>query len=811
MKQITLFAIILTALLSFHPSLRAAEAGDEPSLIAILQGDSSPKQKDAACVRLKRIGTAQCVPALAALLADEQLSHSARYALESMPAPEAGQALSAALDKTSGLLKAGVIDSIGERREAKATPALAKLLADADATVAATAAVALGKIGGADALKALKGALPGTTDAAHGFLVDGLLRCGNRFLTDGDMAAAKAVFQPLYEGKEKDNIRLAAYEGMIRSAGDRALSLVTAGITGNDPATQLAALQLARDLKDSGATTAFTGLLPKASPALQIALIGVLCQRGDVAAAPAIVAEAKSGDAAVRQAAVVALGIVGDASAVPVLAEAAVSTDAVEQKAARQALLEVRNGKVSEALIAELANAKPEVQVELVRALSGRAEKSTVPKLLDLAKSGAETTRAACLRALASLADGSHLGALVQLLREAKTDAVRAEVQDMISAVCQRAQAKPGFDATPIVQGLAAGNAQARTALLPVCSGLRDAGVRAALRSALTDADVTVKTAATRAVCETRDPELMPDLLTIARTSTEPSLRTLALRGYVRLATEEEATKLSGAQRADLLKQALATANRVEEKRLVLAGLANVPNVAALELVLPLLDGGDAPAEAAQAATQIAAGVWPAHATEARAALKKVLAVSTDATRRQAAEALLKQIDSGTDYIISWQAAGPFMQDGKDYAALFDTVLAPEKPDAKDVKWRAMPAGTDPAKPWLLDLLKFMGGEQRVAYARTRIHSPKHQEARLELGSDDGVKVWLNGKQIHANNTARAITQGSDKLNITLKEGWNTLLLKITQNNQGWEFCARMAQPDGARLEGLGFDAAFGE
>ena len=42
-------------------------------------------------------------------------------------------------------------------------------------------------------------------------------------------------------------------------------------------------------------------------------------------------------------------------------------------------------------------------------------------------------------------------------------------------------------------------------------------------------------------------------------------------------------------------------------------------------------------------------------------------------------------------------------------------------------------------------------------------------------------------------------------------QGWNTLLLKITQNNQGWEFCARVAQPDGARREGLGFAAAFEE
>jgi HEAT repeat protein len=43
----------------------------------------------------------------------------------------------------------------------------------------------------------------------------------------------------------------------------------------------------------------------------------------------------------------------------------------------------------------------------------------------------------------------------------------------------------------------------------------------------------------------------------------------------------------------------------------------------------------------------------------------------------------------------------------------------------------------------------------------------------------------------------------SDRANVTLKPGWNPLMLKVTQNNLGWEFCARFIKPDGSRLEGL--------
>ena len=107
-----------------------------------------------------------------------------------------------------------------------------------------------------------------------------------------------------------------------------------------------------------------------------------------------------------------------------------------------------------------------------------------------------------------------------------------------------------------------------------------------------------------------------------------------------------------------------------------------------------------------------------------------------------------------------------------------------------------------------MDLLKPLGGEQCVAYARTAIHCDQDQPALLELGTDDGVKVWLNNKLVYALNAARAVQPNSDKVNINLHSGWNVLLLKVTQNNQGWGFCARLRKPDGSRLDGFQCDAS---
>src|SRR5688500_14300072 len=99
----------------FCADARANEG--EAELITVLQSDAAPAEKDGACQKLKVIGTVKAVPALASLLADSALSHSARYALEGMATPEAGAALREALKDSNGLTKAGIVASLGQRRD----------------------------------------------------------------------------------------------------------------------------------------------------------------------------------------------------------------------------------------------------------------------------------------------------------------------------------------------------------------------------------------------------------------------------------------------------------------------------------------------------------------------------------------------------------------------------------------------------------------------------------------------------------------------------------------------------------------------
>ena len=190
----------------------------EARLAAILQTDVSRDAKDYICRKLMQIGSAAAVPALAALLRDADHSHMARFALERIPTAEAGQALREALSQLSGALKIGVIGSLGVRRDRASVTPLGALVDDSDPKAASSAAEALGAIGDADALKALKNARPASANALTA-VIDAQLACAEQLLADNQKVEALAVYKSLAGSDQPKHVRLAATRGMLVCAG----------------------------------------------------------------------------------------------------------------------------------------------------------------------------------------------------------------------------------------------------------------------------------------------------------------------------------------------------------------------------------------------------------------------------------------------------------------------------------------------------------------------------------------------------------------------------------------------------------------
>jgi HEAT repeat protein len=794
MKLTLLNPLLVAGLLAWTSF--AVNADEEQDLLGILGSDASHVQKADAAGRLRIVGTTRSVPVLAALLDHEATAHAARHALEGIPFPEAGAALRQALEQASGLTRLGLVDSLRWRGEPEAVPLLEPWLVDNDVSLAAASATALGRIGGDDALAALQEAHNRIPTAARPALLEALLRCAEQQLENGQRARATGIYRALFLPTESELIRVAAYGGMIRSADDGGFDLILSALLGNDTAAATAALQLAGDFQNPGATRVFVRLLSISSPDRQIALLALLQARGDRAALPDVLTVLGSADPSVRAAAASALGVLGDATCVALLAETATSTDPAEQSAARQALVTLRRGDITSALTSALMTAPPAVQVELVRALSARSDPSAVPALFELAGEESSPARRAALQALGQLVDGNHMGDIVLLLVNSKSPAARAQVRGVFEALIERTADAGQLDLHPILSGLTSDESEVREALLPVSVLFVDERIRAALRLALQDSNEAIRNTAIRALCTSSDPQLLPDLLELARETTDAGQRSLALDGTVRLATDEGAA-LSKPERVDALAMACALATRAEEKRMILSGLARVPHPTTLGLAEQACADSTVRAEAELACLQIARGLGTSEFSVVESALARLISNTSNASVRTNAQALLKQLDSG------WLCAGPYRIAGKQGPELFDVEFAPELPNAATVSWQRAPGSADLARVGEVDLAGIVGGDHAVAYAKTRVYVPTAQTVVFAIGSDDGIKLWVNGALVHANNAVRGLTPDQDRATGQLREGWNDLLAKITQHTVGCGFTLRMISADGAEISDL--------
>ena len=164
------------------------------------------------------------------------------------------------------------------------------------------------------------------------------------------------------------------------------------------------------------------------------------------------------------------------------------------------------------------------------------------------------------------------------------------------------------------------------------------------------------------------------------------------------------------------------------------------------------------------------------------------------------------------EFIPAWSLIGPFPnpRDSSLKRLGLDIVYPPEREidlakkyagvDGQKIGWQ----GALTPKSGNVDLLMFDPHDLVVAYAFTCLNSLENQTLPLLLGSDDGVKVFLNGEEIYRMLTIRGAEPDQDNVPLHLKKGWNRLLLKIENNFGGYNFYARI--PDPART--LKYNAA---
>jgi HEAT repeat protein len=614
--------------------------------IAVLQSPTSElKDKIDACRQLSVIGTREALPVLVPLLADEQLSHMARYAMETMPDPAVNVALREALAVVSGRPLVGVIGSLGVRQDPQAVPALGRLLSHPESEVAQAAARALGSIGNPAAVKELRAALPKAAEPERLAIQEGMFRAAESLLAGGQRRQAFAIYDELRGMPDiAHQVRAGATRGAILARGRQGVAILREQLRSDDYVVFAAAVRAAQDLPGAAATRALAAELGGLSEDNQIVVIQTLGLRGDTAALSELFKVARGGSKPVRLAAIRALPEFEHQSTVPVLVELIRAPDAEVSQAAQESLAATSGSAADKAIVRMLDSQEINERLVAMDLVSRRRMMSSVPKLLEAARDADANVRLAAFRRMGEMGGIEEVPALLELLMGATQSQERDAAEQGLAALAGRAE-EPEALASRFIGVMDKANPEQQSALVRLLTVVGGAEALGAVQRAVEHSAPAVRSTAIRSLSAWKTPDAAPALIAVAKETSNPTERTLSLRGYLGFAAQPE---LPAERRLGMCREAGAVVQQDDEKRLLLGALGRIPALESLALIVPYLDEPGTREEASAATVAVAeellkgAGAAQA-ASQLIEPLERAAEVTSNADMAKRAQAQLEQ------------------------------------------------------------------------------------------------------------------------------------------------------------------------
>ena len=147
--------------------------------------------------------------------------------------------------------------------------------------------------------------------------------------------------------------------------------------------------------------------------------------------------------------------------------------------------------------------------------------------------------------------------------------------------------------------------------------------------------------------------------------------------------------------------------------------------------------------------------------------------------QRSAWEASLSEKARSNIRLTPWQFLGSLSAESFDLAhdkSFFDeTVPVDLVTPVADVAWKQRDEFVD-------GKIHALPAQQNIAHYLFRtLTAPQDMKLVLQLGSDDGIRVWVNGNEKLNKKIGRGVAANQEQVTVDLKQGENQLLIKISQ------------------------------
>jgi len=592
---------------------------------------------------LSVIGTPKSIRPLAALLADEKLSHRARYALEPMPYPGVDTVFREALGKVKGKPLVGVITSVGVRGDTRTVGTLAKMLQDRDDEVAQAAARALGNIGNLAAAAELQIALTNAADDRQAAICEGLFRCAEGFSEQGRHQEAVMIYDVILSQKAPHAIRGGALRGAILARKAAGMELLAKYLKHDDYIMFAAAVQTAQESRENRATQVLLTALDGQSTDRKVVMIQALGYRADKQALPTLYGLVKQEDKPVRKAAIKVLPQIPGTSGT-VLVELLDDPDREISQIALDSFAAINDPQCDTAVRQMLTSRDTKKQLLGIDLVGRRWMKSAMPALLRAAGGNEANVRAAAIKKVGEMGGASEAQPLLDLLAKLKPGPDLDAAERALSAICTKTGTPQ--KCTQLIAGrLGQAQPAQKGALLRVLGAVGGAEALQVVHKAVDDPQRDVHTAAIRVLSKWQTLEAAPVLLRLAKTAKTTNDKTLCLRGYLALASQQNHP---ASRRLAMCRQAVDLIQRNDEKKLMLGALGKIISSDALPMITPYLEDPYTRAEAGTAIVTISEKLLKdrnaaRHAAKLIEPLQKVIEANPEGGLAKRAKGFLRQ------------------------------------------------------------------------------------------------------------------------------------------------------------------------
>lgn len=155
-------------------------------------------------------------------------------------------------------------------------------------------------------------------------------------------------------------------------------------------------------------------------------------------------------------------------------------------------------------------------------------------------------------------------------------------------------------------------------------------------------------------------------------------------------------------------------------------------------------------------------------------------------------EAFVKSAASNQLFYKDWWIIGPFDNENQKGLTMvyepersFDTSSLLKGKNGMSVRWRRY---DNPNSGYIDFAGQFEPSENVVAYARRTVNLDQAKNVKFGVGSNDGVRVWVNGKLVLDRQVGRRAQVNDDIITVALQKGDNDILVKVDQLKRGWGF-----------------------